>query len=175
MSNQISSSVCCCGVGFIQVCLACRAEYPCICKLDPCYRLAPCIVHAWTHNCSIWSRLSWQLLYSGFGRSGACVRLYVYVLEHDYCMYAWVGTVFVCVCRLCVSMLARVFRWEGTKERVRDINVGFPAVTPWLVLQWPCLPACLCVCGGAFACFHILWCSAGSASCAVLMLKLHAE
>lgn len=47
------------------------------------------------------------------------------------------------------------------------------------------LPACVCVCwcvytgggggGGVFACFHILWCSAGSASCAVLMLKLHAE
>lgn len=41
MSNQISSSVCSCGGGFIQVCLHCRVEYHCICKLDLCYRLEP--------------------------------------------------------------------------------------------------------------------------------------
>lgn len=128
-------------------CPAGRAERHCICELDPRYRLAPRIVHAWTHNCSIWSRLSWQLLHSGFGRSGACVSTRL--------PYVCVSRYSKCVC-VCVDTLACVFRRKGTKGRARSLNVRFPAVTPRLVLQWPCLPlcesvcvsVCVCVCGG---------------------------
>lgn len=124
-----------------------RAERHCICELDPRYRLAPRIVHAWTHNCSIWSRSSWQLLHSGFGRSGACVSTRL--------PYVCVSRYSKCVC-VCVDTLACVFRRKGTKGRARSLNVRFPAVTPRLVLQWPCLPlcesvcvsVCVCVCGG---------------------------
>ena len=60
-------------------------------------------------------------------------------------MREWVQYTRVCVC---VDTLACVFRQKGTKGRARSLNVRFPAVTPRLVLQWPCLPlhVCLCVC-----------------------------
>lgn len=61
-----------------------------------------------------------------------------------------------CTCSysLCVKTCLEESELEKNK-RMRNINVRFPAVTPWLVLQWPCLCECVCVlmcvcvCGGS--------------------------
>lgn len=45
---------------------------------------------------------------------------------------------------MCVQM-------KGNKRKVRNLKVRFPAATPWLVLQWPCLPACVRVGGRSLA------------------------